>query len=226
VLAAAAVDRAAPDRMGARVMTKRLLVLSALFAVALAMLVRLEGRGVLVPRSIAGLPMDIDGWSASPDVLFDPDVERVLGADSYVNRVYTLDGSSIDLYVGYHHDQTGAPIHSPLNCLPGSGWQPIARSRVPLSGGRTVNLVKIQKGAEQQMVAYWYQTPRRVTASEYAGKAYLALDALTDGRTDAALVRIIKPIVSATPEGERTTAEAVLQFARLIEPRIHRQLFQ
>jgi EpsI family protein len=213
--------------MEAHVLTKRLLVLSVLFALALTMRLRLEGRTRLIPRSIAELPMALDGWTASPDVLFDPDVERVLGADSYVNRTYQRDGRAVDLYVGYHHDQSGAaPIHSPLNCLPGSGWQPVQRTRVPLGDQGMLNLVKIQKGADRQIVAYWYQTSRRMTASEYAGKAYLAFDALTDGRTDAALVRIMRPIAGDTPESERAAADAVMAFAHVVEPRIHTQLFQ
>jgi hypothetical protein len=41
------------------------------------------------------------------------------------------------------------------------------------------------------VVLYWYQTPRRVVAGEWAAKLWLVADAVRDKRTDTALVRVV-----------------------------------
>jgi EpsI family protein len=103
-------------------------------------------------------------------------------------------------------------MHSPLNCLPGSGCEPISQTyaRVPLAGGVneggpsaiTINRYVVQKGLERQLVLYWYQAHGRVIASEYWSKFYLIRDAVRLNRTDGALVRVIAPVVGDGPDAE------------------------
>jgi EpsI family protein len=152
-------------------------------------------------RPLAELPMQIGDWRGWRDADFDAQVVAVLGVDDYIVRTYALaDGLPVGLYIGYYATQRhGDTIHSPLNCLPGAGWQPVRHDRIPISGsgiaGRVeVNRVLIQKGLDRALVIYWYQTHRRVTASEYWGKIYTVLDAVRENRTDAALVRLIAPL--------------------------------
>jgi EpsI family protein len=118
------------------------------------------------------------------------------------------------LYVGYYKSQrTGVTYHSPLNCLPGSGWSIMSREVIPLAlthGGQgqllasasriRVNKVVIQKGLEKQLILYWYQDRGRVVTSEYWAKGYLLWDAMTRNRTDGALVRLSIPVESTTEE--------------------------
>ena len=52
----------------------------------------------------------------------------------------------------------------------------------------------IGKGLDRQLVLYWYQSHRRVVASEYWGKVYTVMDAVRYNRTDAALVRLVIPL--------------------------------
>jgi EpsI family protein len=138
----------------------------------------------------------------------------VLGMTDYVNRGY-FSGSQgqVGLFVGYFRSQrTGVSIHSPKNCLPGSGWQPeqSAIYQLPLDDGREVpvNLYIVRKGLEEQLVLYWYQAHGRVVASEYWGKFYLVYDALRLNRTDAALIRITAPIDHGNEEQARSRAIA------------------
>lgn len=59
-----------------------------------------------------------------------------------------------------------------------------------------VNNHSIQKGGERNIVLYWYQSGSRIIASEYLGKMLKMLlmrDAISNGRTDGALVRIVLP---------------------------------
>jgi EpsI family protein len=124
------------------------------------------------------------------------------------------DRAGLSLYVGYYNSQRqGDSIHSPLNCLPGAGWEPLSKSfvKIPVTmAGRTTeidaNRYIIQKGLDRQLVLYWYQSHGRTVASEYWSKFYLIRDAVRLNRTDAALVRVIVPIVP-NRDGAETTAE-------------------
>ncbi len=132
------------------------------------------------------------------------DVIAQLGVDDYINRRYVAtDAPPVALYVGYYASQRqGDTIHSPQNCLPGAGWQPVTAERTTLDvGGQTipVNRFIIQKGIDRQAVFYWYQGRSRVVASELANKAWLMLDAARLRRTDGGLVRVITPVAS-TPD--------------------------
>jgi hypothetical protein len=49
------------------------------------------------------------------------------------------------------------------------------------------------------VVLYWYQTPQRVIAGEWAAKFWLISDAVRERRTDIALVRLL---VWSTHEGD------------------------
>src|ERR687893_648589 len=76
-------------------------------------------------RALAEFPAEVGGWrQLGRDVRFDAATEAVLRADDYVSRDYAgQGGQTASLYVGYYTTQrAGATYHSPLNCLPGSGW--------------------------------------------------------------------------------------------------------
>jgi EpsI family protein len=180
---------------------------------------------------LAGLPCDVDRWHCTGDNRFDRKTLDVLGVDDYVNRTYRSgnvdaggEAQAIGLYIGYYGSQRqGESIHSPQNCLPGSGWQPIAQSRTRIDAGGTeipVNRYIVQKGVERQVVLYWYQGRGRVIANEYANKLWLMLDQATLHRSNGALVRIVAP---AHGIGERALVSASAsaeQFARAIYPRL------
>jgi hypothetical protein len=84
--------------------------------------------------------------------------------------------------------------HSPQVCLPGAGWTSEATGEVRLvstAGPITVNRYTIDSRRDGAVVLYWYQTPRRVIAGEWAAKFWLLPDAIHDGRTDTALIRVV-----------------------------------
>ena len=156
------------------------------------------------PREgLATTPVTLAQWEGR-DVALEDDVIARLGVDDYINRRYVAsDAPPVALYVGYYASQRqGDTIHSPQNCLPGAGWQPVTADRTTLDvSGRAipVNRFIIQKGLDRQAVFYWYQGRSRVVASEYANKAWLMLDAARLRRTDGGLVRVITPVPS-TPD--------------------------
>jgi EpsI family protein len=191
-------------------MTRRLLILAVCFLATLALARRgLEPEEVPTRQPLADLPEQIGDWQAEAAPPFTNDVLQMLGVDEYVNRIYADPArGAVALYIGYYRSQRqGDTIHSPLNCLPGAGWEPISttRTEIPVTGHAplTVNRFVIEKGLDRQVVLYWYQSHGRVTASEYWSKIFMVYDGVRLNRSDAAMVRVISPILpSAGGEGE------------------------
>jgi EpsI family protein len=161
------------------------------------------------PReTLATTPINLSGWEGRDLPLAD-DVAAELGVDDFINRVYlAANAPPVVLYVGYYASQRqGDAIHSPQNCLPGAGWQPVTSDRTIIDvAGRAipVNRFIVQKGLDRQAVFYWYQGRSRVVASELRNKFWLMLDAARLQRTDGGLVRTITP-VSSTPQAAFAT---------------------
>jgi len=193
-----------------RRMTSRLLLLAAAFvATAIVVHNRKSERQVIPSEPLRAFPLHIGSWAGRQAETLDERVVRVLGADDYLSRAYTAGTAGtagttapVDLFIGFYGSQrTGAVIHSPLNCLPGAGWQPVSRRRLQMDvAGRQgitrrveVNEVLVQQGEERQLAIYWYQERGRVVASEYTSRALMVLDAIRSGRTDGALVRVMTP---------------------------------
>jgi Protein of unknown function (DUF3485) len=95
-------------------------------------------------ESLASFSIQLDGWKGKPTVRLDDRIVAKLGVDEYINRVYyNLDRRWIHLYVGYYQSQRqGSTIHSPKNCLPGAGWQPVESGRmvIPIEGREPVEV--------------------------------------------------------------------------------------
>lgn len=196
----------------------RPLALALLFAAAAVVSATAGKERQPVPVHFDALPWRLGAWRGEDGPILTDRVVGALGVDAYVNRVYAMEGRTpVLLYVGYYASQrTGAAIHSPQNCLPGAGWLPVISEHVNVGvPGRAspigVNQVLIRKGLDRQVVLYWYQSHGRVVASDYWSKVYLVGDALRLGRSDAALVRVITPIV-----GDETVAAAATRAADFV----------
>jgi EpsI family protein len=213
----------------------RLVLLAGLFLAAAIVVRGARAEAEMPPRApLRGFPIKVAEWhgQATPDL--DARETRILGADEYLTRIYHQGtGQPVAFFVAYYGNQrTGAVIHSPLNCLPGAGWQPVDRRRMlvdvdaaqmeafPRGRRIEVNRVVIQKGEERQLAFYWYQERGRVIASEYASRLFLMLDAARYGRTDGALVRLLTPVGSDAGDAERA-ASRLIEFVRTIFPRLN-----
>jgi EpsI family protein len=176
--------------------------------------------------AFASFPMEIAPWKSINAPPMDDEVLKVLGVDDYLSRIYYRPGGDqVGLYMGFYASQRqGDTIHSPLNCLPGAGWEPVEEGRltIPDVDGRgraiTVNRYVVQKGLDRQMVLYWYQSHGRVVASEYTSKAYLIHDAIRLNRTDGSMVRVIAPIDSRIDGHAATAEQLAAEFVRVIFP--------
>jgi len=167
----------------------------------------------------AKLPAAIGTWRSEGDLAIDADSLKILKADDYVNRLYVHGDVGLDLFIAYYATQRqGDTMHSPMNCLPASGWQPMSTGRVQLAtaDGAPIdaNRVLIQKGLDKELVVYWYQSHGRTIASEYASKAYLVFDSIRQHRSDAALIRVITPAAA----GEAAATDVAADFVRSLRP--------
>jgi EpsI family protein len=209
----------------------RILLLSITFIAASAFIAR-TSRPEIVPIrvSLSEMPMQIGSWEGKETREIEDRIMAVLGVDDYVNRVYyNRELYPASLYVGYYQSQRqGDTIHSPLNCLPGAGWNPIKNGHITIPIGENssieINRIVIQKGIEKQVVLYWYHSHGRVVASEYWGKIYTVLDALRTNRTDAALVRVICPVYGMNAEAEAAAEKQAVDFVQTLFPLLSRHL--
>ena len=177
---------------------------------------RSHGEMIVAKKPFHQFPLRMAGGWMGKELGLDKEVLDKLRVSDYMMRMYvpsdSLQGENIQavttpvsLYVGYYQSQrTGATYHSPKNCLPGAGWQ-FAESgtlSVPLDSGATmsINKVIIQKGMEKQVILYWYHDRGRIIASEYWAKVWMVWDAMTENRTDGALVRISVPVSTDTDQ--------------------------
>lgn len=169
-----------------------------------------DGMAATERHPLADFPMEIgDSWTGEALEIPEDQVEILRATDLLLRNYYPLQQSGrtpaasaavfprqpVVLFVAYYQtQQTGATYHSPKHCLPGSGWHfaSTAKTRVPGPYGdrAEVNEAVIQNGLEQQVLLYWYQDRGRVLSSEYSAKFYLMWDALTQNRSDGALVRV------------------------------------
>lgn len=206
----------------------RSIVLFVVFLAAVGLVAR-QNRPEAAPvrSTFDRFPGKIQQWTGQQLPPMDAKILAVLGVDDYLSRTYsTPDRALVGLYVGFYSSQRqGDSIHSPMNCLPGAGWEPLSRSsiKIPVSmaGGTTevdANRYVIQKGLDRQLVLYWYQSHGRTVASEYWSKFFLIRDAVRLNRTDAALVRVIAPINPNAENAEMTAQRQADDFVKAMFP--------
>jgi EpsI family protein len=146
---------------------------------------------------------------------------------SFVMRVYSKTGIELDqtaaafsVYVGYYASQTrGRTIHSPKNCLPGSGWQALASESIPVEtqlGQIRVNKYLLQRGEQKALVLYWYQGRGRIESNEYRVKWNLLMDSALKRRSDEALVRLVVPTRQNEAEAYRTATELARKLVPIV----------
>ena len=173
-------------------------------------------------------PRAIQGWTIDREFPIEKEVQDVLRADDTLNRVYVNPQRTdvASLFLAFFKTQRfGQAPHSPKNCLPGSGWQPMDDSRLPVTiPGReapiVVNKYVISRGDQQSVVLYWYHSHNRVIAGEFAAKFWLVADAIRYRRSDTALVRVIVPVRNGVEAAQNTAVE----FVRAVYPDVARQL--
>ena len=145
-------------------------------------------------RPLDEIPREIGGWMGADDPPFATRILLSLDATALLSRTYRKEGRELNLFIAYYAKQkAGESMHSPKYCLPGGGWEPLETSFVPVPtahGDASINKYVLQMDGAKTLVLYWYQSPQRVVASEYAGKAWLFWDGLVHRRNGGSIVRL------------------------------------
>ena len=197
----------------------RFVIVYVLFAAAALIIMLHRNTEVPINRPFSEFPQQVQSWQMSSRSEFSAEVLSVLKPTDYLYRQYKgAGGKTVNLYVGYHGGgKDSGGIHSPKNCLPGSGWYEVSTRRglLETAGGR-INLVRAvyQKGDSKDIFLYWFQVRDRSISDEYSLKLAEILNSALYRRTDASFIRVSVPFESdlemATANGE--------QFIRDFEP--------
>ena len=124
-----------------------------------------HGEAVVLHQPLQELPYTLDSWTGTEQPLQERIIQAV-GVSDYTNRIYfSPQLGAAQLYVGYYASQrTGDTIHSPKNCLPGAGWDPVRSGyiKISVSGGRQiiVNEYVIQQGLDKTVGFLLVSRPR------------------------------------------------------------------
>lgn len=165
-------------------------------------------------KELRDFPQSVGAWQRiGTDQTLDDETLKVLRASDYLLRDFRKsEGQVANLYVGYYATQrSGATYHSPLNCLPGSGWtlsEP-GKANIALPDGSSfvANKYIIQNGDYRSLMIYWYQGRGRNVASEYWGKVYTVFDSVRLRRSNGAMVRVTVPIGNSEADAERVAVD-------------------
>jgi EpsI family protein len=203
-------------------------ICAALMITATAIFLRAHTKAEYYPSRIAlqQFPMQVGEWSGT-DLTLSKDTLDVLGPGDFLLREYQNPSeqmATINLFIAYFRSQrAGDTIHSPKNCLPGSGWAPVRSERITLSvAGHApfeANRYIIARGGSRQIVLYWYWAHDRGVASEYWAKYYLVKDSIKMNRSDGSLVRVITQIRSG--ETADAAEQRLMPFVSEVVPQLN-----
>ena len=205
--------------------------LTIVLALQAAVLYTAVSRAERVPnvKPLAEFPRVVAGWNAIEDFPVEPEIQEILKADDTLNRVYLDPSGHIEanLFVAFFKTQRdGQSPHSPKNCLPGNGWQPVETGVISIGvPGRadpiTANRYVASHGGQKALIVYWYQSHNRIIANEYTAKFWLITDSIRYHRSDTALVKIVVPV--ANENADAATAVGV-GFVKALFPDLTRLL--
>jgi EpsI family protein len=197
------------------------LSLTILLGALLLLQLRSTGEAVPIRKPIDSFPATLGEWQEHGGTILGVDILNELKLTDYVMRDYVdPHGRDVNLYIGYWDTQRkGASIHTPKNCLPGAGWDPIEASLVEIPVGPpyspiTVNRYVVQKDRDQQVVLYWYQSQGQVIAGELPARIAMVKGALVRNRTDGAIVRVMSRVYGGTQE----TSDRLVAYVQALYP--------
>jgi len=176
----------------------RTIVVTACLAIQAGLALWVSGDERLpTPPSLQHFPSSLGVWTRISEDHIGAATAAQLRANELMSWNYTetRTGAMANWFVAWFQTQRGgAQPHSPKVCLPGSGWLPDTADEMSISttdGAIMANRYIVSRNGVRAVVVYWFETPRRAIASEWAAKFWLVADAVRDHRTDTALARIV-----------------------------------
>ncbi|MCX6628246.1 MAG: EpsI family protein [Candidatus Solibacter sp.] len=163
---------------------------------------------------LATFPTDISGWQMYKEVKIEQETLDVLKADDTLNRVYLSPGrdANVYLFVAFFKTQRyGQSPHSPKNCLPGNGYEPVESGPIAIIVPDRAEPVRVNRyltarGDEKSVTLYWYQSHDRVIAGEFTARLWLIADSIRHNRSDTSLVKVVVPVRDGNAAAATQTA--------------------
>jgi EpsI family protein len=176
------------------------------------------------PPSLESLPLQMSEWTGVTAPPLDDEVAETLAANEYVRRYYESPRGLLEMDVAYYaQPRVGTTMHSPLNCLPGTGWEVTSvttRMVATAAGTWGIRELTVERGPSQYALTYWFQSRNRIVADEFSTRVHLLRDSLWRRPTDTGLVRVMMPISGSSIEERATLAD----FATNLIPEIAARL--
>ncbi|MFQ5753371.1 MAG: exosortase C-terminal domain/associated protein EpsI [bacterium] len=204
------------------------LVLCLIFMTAVySYLLRCQQVKANAPVDFSKILYEIGEWNGK-EFYFSESTLNELKADQTTFRRYiNHTGNEIWLFIAYWADQKyGAQPHSPLHCLPGSGWniqsKEIKTLEVAANGKGTNEINKalfatISNTRKNEAMLYWYQTRNGTLSNDLSVKFNLAKNSLLRKPTDVAFIRITMPLIDQNLE---KTWQTLYNFWQLMSPQV------
>jgi EpsI family protein len=171
--------------------------------------------------TIEKMPLSVGAWIGKPDSL-PLETRELLNPDELFSASYiSPSGSRVQLFIDYFlPENTAGAIHSPRNCLPGSGWIIVGTEpRIIRLGEKLIaaSRMNLAMGDSRDVMDFWYISRYGETASDYRLKFYIMISSLTLRPTDKAFVRFV------TSDDPRNIAD-LEGFERLVVDEIYSRL--
>jgi EpsI family protein len=168
------------------------------------------------------IPLQMESLVAT-ELHFEDSIYSALNADGNIFRNYVeSDGNVINLYIGYYGTAKGGRAeHLPQYCFTGQGWSiekwDFVTFDVPGSDAARVNRMIVNKGAERQLVYFWFQSESTVMSTGWEQNWYKFHHRLQHGRNDGTLVRVAVGV----PTGkEQEVEDRAQRFSKIVMPLI------
>jgi len=176
-----------------------------------------EASPVRLTQSFDRFPLGLASWKGERSYLT-PEMVRVVGADDYLEATFVNpQNETVSLYLAFFSRQAfrvGGTVHSPIHCLPGSGWTIQESKLIETRPGFPVRSLLIDRNGRRRLVFYWYLHRGRWLASEYSLRFHMGLSGMLARRNDAAIIRLMTP-GDPNPSSAR---ERLINFTNIIGP--------
>ena len=168
-------------------------------------------------QPMASFPLQLGDWAGQPQTM-DAKSQAILGTSEYFIGDYTHNNEpTVNIYMLYYPQQdstSNQAIHSPSICVPAGGWTVDQKTISPLILDKaqqlTVNKMLISKGREKEIVYYWFVQDGTPVWSPNLSKFVQIRNAITTGRTDGAMIRIVTRV--SDNETEQAAEQRMLAF--------------
>jgi len=171
--------------------------------------------------SLSTFPLKLGNWQGTVDIVSQATLD-MLNPDQLFSATYiNSQGHKVQLFFDYFSSSVSVGgVHSPRNCLPGSGWTILkSEDRIISVGNRSIPASRfyLNLGESKQVMDFWYVTRKGETSNDYTFKLYTMLSSLKLQPTDVAFIRF------AAPDNARSL-ESLDDFEKTFTPVIYQYL--